>query len=97
MVLAGVALVAPVLTRREMNLTHVYGVFMRLHGLDVVDAAVRAPTRLVRESLSFRDGAVPTQASISIFRARVLGEGRARLPEDGRRRRGSRLHYHRKL
>ena len=35
---------------------------MRPHRLDVVDAAARAPTRLVRESRSFRDGAVPTQA-----------------------------------
>ena len=36
-------------------------VFMRLRRLDVVDAAARAPTRLVRESRSCRDGAVPTQ------------------------------------
>ena len=34
---------------------------MRLHRLDAVDAAARAPGRLVRESRSFRDGAVPTQ------------------------------------
>ena len=34
---------------------------MRLHRLDVVDAAARAPTRLMRESRSFRDGAIPTQ------------------------------------
>ena len=34
---------------------------MRLHRLDVVDAATRAPTHLARESRSFRDGAVPTQ------------------------------------
>ena len=37
---------------------------MRRHRLDVVDAAARAPTRLVRESRSFRDGAVPTQGRI---------------------------------
>ena len=35
---------------------------MRLHRLDVVFMITRAPTRLVRESRSFRDGAVPTQA-----------------------------------
>ena len=34
---------------------------MRLHCLNVVDAAARAPTRLVREWRSFRDGVVPTQ------------------------------------
>ena len=34
---------------------------MRPRRLDAVDAAARAPTRLVRESRSSRDGAVPTQ------------------------------------
>ena len=34
---------------------------MRLHRLDVVFMIIRESTRLVRESRSFRDGAVPTQ------------------------------------
>ena len=34
---------------------------MRLRRLDVVFMITRAPTRLVRESRSSRDGAVPTQ------------------------------------
>jgi hypothetical protein len=64
-----------------------------LHRLDVVDAAARAPTRLVRESRSFRDGAVPTQASISIFNHQALVKGRARRRGDGHRHRGSRRLY----
>ena len=67
---------------------------MRL--LDVVDAAARAPTRLVRESRSFRDGAVPTQGLISIFKVPASVRGRARHRGDGHRHRGSRRLYHRK-
>jgi hypothetical protein len=68
---------------------------MRL--LDVVDAAARAPTRLVRESRSFRDGAVPTQGLISIFKVPASVRGRARHRGDGHRHRGSRRPYLPKL
>ena len=43
---------------------------LELHRLDVVFMITRAPTRRARESRSFRDGAVPTQAA-----------GRRLLPE----------------
>jgi len=45
---------------------------MRLVRLDVVDAAARAPTRLVRESRSSRDGAVPTQGPSVNLAARLM-------------------------
>ena len=63
---------------------------MRLHRLDVVDAAARAPTHLVRETRSFRDGVVPTQEPSDEMATR-LAKLAAGVDEAAERRAAKRL------
>ena len=86
MVSAEVDLAAPVLTQREMlNLTWSHR--WRRRGHMRVYAS---------REWQFHDSVVPAQGLISTSSRPDLVGGRGRLPEDGRRHRGSRLHYHRK-
>ena len=92
----GAGLAAPVLTRREMNLT--WSRRWRLHETAPPRRRRRGRMRVyASREWQFRDSAVPAQASISTSSRPDLVGGRARHRDGGHRHRGSRRLYLPKL